>query len=182
MSGYFNPRPPRGGRRPASCSLRLRRCNFNPRPPRGGATDIGIPHVATWLFQSTPPRGGRQLSTLNLPSLITISIHAPREGGRLLRCVKRSAIPNFNPRPREGGDLDATSSSSTVYISIHAPREGGDHRREWRSICHRHFNPRPPRGGRRYGRSLHRQRAGISIHAPREGGDLRPTFRSCSCL
>ena len=33
---YFNPRPPRGGRRdhpsePGSCS-----CNFNPRPPRGG--------------------------------------------------------------------------------------------------------------------------------------------------
>ena len=33
---YFNPRPPRGGRRGLSCTHRPDIKYFNPRPPRGG--------------------------------------------------------------------------------------------------------------------------------------------------
>ena len=122
--------------------------------------------------------------------------------------------------PREGGDAEMLEQKSREYISIHAPREGGDG-----AALHGHhaahifqstppargatittrlfqfqtfyFNPRPPRGGRRA--TLHRQHrlaigfqstppargatsissksalvSFISIHAPREGGD-------CSC-
>ena len=56
-------------------------------------------------FQSTPPARGATKSQRVAPSIKTISIHAPREGG----------------------DLTEQSQELTrKIISIHAPREGGD--------------------------------------------------------
>ena len=55
---YFNPRPPRGGRRRGRSRGR-KLVNFNPRPPRGGRQS---------LFPLSPFD-------------FWISIHAPREGG-----------------------------------------------------------------------------------------------------
>ena len=59
---------------------------------------------------------------------VSISIHAPREGGDFTK-------QEFDPwrdisihAPREGGDNDvAADIICTINISIHAPREGGDH-------------------------------------------------------
>ena len=50
---YFNPRPPRGGRRG---ERQLTRCpkNFNPRPPRGGRRAVKIHGCRDGIFQSTP--------------------------------------------------------------------------------------------------------------------------------
>ena len=105
-------------------------------------------------------------------SRISISIHAPREGGDGLCGQSSKVLQDFNPRPPRGGRRHATR---TV-----------EH--------HGHFNPRPPRGGRLAARDLHRggrtfqsmppargatsspamaiTEAIISIHAPREGGDV----------
>ena len=56
---HFNPRPPRGGRRPSTTISSSIRADFNPRPPRGG----------------------RQSTKKTPPKKLRISIHAPREGG-----------------------------------------------------------------------------------------------------
>ena len=74
--------------------------------------------------------------------------------------------------PREGGDAEMLEQKSREYISIHAPREGGDG-----AALHGHhaahiFQSTPPARGATclaaLGRQLHPL---ISIHAPREGGD-----------
>ena len=58
---------------------------------------------------------------------MTISIHAPREGG---------------------DDYGVTFTHYSDMISIHAPREGGDALPDVLTTSTLHFNPRPPRGGR----------------------------------
>ena len=54
---------------------------FNPRPPRGGR----LPASSRWSghrpFQSTPPARGATPQTRRQIPCIEISIHAPREGG-----------------------------------------------------------------------------------------------------
>ena len=57
-ASYFNPRPPRGGRRLLT-SMIAAHGNFNPRPPRGGRLNFFV-YAANDML---------------------ISIHAPREGG-----------------------------------------------------------------------------------------------------
>ena len=51
--------------------------------------------------------------------------------------------------PREGGDTIFPISRWICSISIHAPREGGDQESDSRTAAEKDFNPRPPRGGRR---------------------------------
>ena len=77
---YFNPRPPRGGRR-LTCTHRPDIKYFNPRPPRGGRLQrhIAMQHGAT--FQSTPPARGATAIQCFWSWGLSISIHAPREGG-----------------------------------------------------------------------------------------------------
>ena len=59
VTSYFNPRPPRGGRRCSWTSSTTSSKNFNPRPPRGGRQDVKYADGSTK----------------------TISIHALREEG-----------------------------------------------------------------------------------------------------
>ncbi len=61
---------------------------------------------------------------------MSISIHAPREGGDESGVhIGESSTWYFNPRPPRGGRrFDGWSYTLTFDISIHAPREGGDHR------------------------------------------------------
>ena len=105
----------------------------------------------------------------------TISIHAPREGGRRRAPEKlRTGGSNFNPRPprggrllqinerryinifqstppARGGDAKNTAAYAVQYrISIHAPRKGGDYCTFACSMMLHDFNPRPPQGGRRH--------------------------------
>ena len=56
----FNPRPPRGGRRPRFV-LGSSSWNFNPRPPRGGRLSISSPITSQENFNPRPPRGGRPM-------------------------------------------------------------------------------------------------------------------------
>ena len=57
--GYFNPRPPRGGRQMGDWRM-VSYVHFNPRPPRGGRRAVGAGR--NWrpdYFNPRPPRGGR---------------------------------------------------------------------------------------------------------------------------
>ena len=149
-SSYFNPRPPRGGR-PSLVAQRSIRFLFQSTPPARGATST-TPFISFSYsgFQSTPPARGATSARLIQPTALTISIHAPREGG----------------------DFVGTICLLALIISIHAPREGGDVSYPIDCKVCDNFNPRPPRGGRRYGSGYAILPYFISIHAPREGGDL----------
>ena len=150
LSGYFNPRPPRGGRRPVP----------QPAPP---PANISI---------HAPREGGDDQARETAQQAPVISIHAPREGGDwhhgppLIGQVQFQSTPPargataappepgrytiyFNPRPPRGGRLAPRAAAHWAgSISIHAPREGGDQIRGRSPQRAQHFNPRPPRGGR----------------------------------
>ena len=149
------------------------------------------------LFQSTPPARGATATVRRLVQIIRISIHAPREGGDVVRiavlttntyfnprpprggrrriCTLLSCRLHFNPRPPRGGRLDYWIAWYTLpRISIHAPREGGDSLPSGTRKRSSYFNPRPPRGGRLAVMDCRETATSrISIHAPREGGDAR---------
>ena len=74
-------------------------------PREGGDRLAAVTQLAEVLvFQSTPPRGGRQAEKVKQEPLFRISIHAPREGGDKW-CEK------------------IVNGEKTV-ISIHAPARG----------------------------------------------------------
>ena len=60
--------------------------------------------------------------------IIDISIHAPREGGDVIRWKKSTLgiLQISIHAPREGGDHGLVHKLRLFAISIHAPREGGD--------------------------------------------------------
>ena len=150
LQRYFNPRPPRGGRPWKIYLFTPPPRHFNPRPPRGGRHYSCNNRGMDRRFQSTPPARGATPSSPHYSTPITISIHAPREGGDSGCHLQQLAAHHFNPRPPRGGRPSRpTFTGRLCTISIHAPREGGD------SHCRR----RHPWSGP------------ISIHAPREGGD-----------
>ena len=79
--------------------------NFYPRPPQGGRPTIGSTLLSAGKFLSTPSArratdmdrdGGRHPE---------ISIHALREEGDTLHCLKRRTTMHFYPRPPRGGRL-----------------------------------------------------------------------------
>ena len=78
---------------------------FQSTPPARGATDSATDWMSATVFQSTPPARGATVPCACLIGAVTISIHAPREGGDL------------------GAEHDLCP---LLHISIHAPREGGD--------------------------------------------------------
>ena len=123
---YFNPRPPRGGRRALILSRRPMNFYFNPRPPRGGRLLVFC-FCSCWsYFNPRPPRGGR-----------------------LLLCFRLLISLLFQSTPPARGATDFPARSCILIdISIHAPREGGDTHAQYIGGGYIHFNPRPPRGGR----------------------------------
>ena len=172
-TSYFNPRPPRGGRRfivripdqIIMISIHAPReggdsCqfphyagydDFNPRPPRGGRQCSRSRTSFPSRFQSTPPARGATAASLKARRSTTsyFNPRPPRGGRRLMSKSYTEGMCDFNPRPPRGGRLKLRQDRPIrVEISIHAPREGGD--------------LVDPAG-------VHK--GGISIHAPREGGD-----------
>ena len=215
----FQSTPPARG---ATCTWRTApadRPYFNPRPPRGGRrTKVTGYNVFTTISIHAPREGGDRLQCF-FRLLAGISIHAPREGGDVQCIQPLSALLKISIHaPREGGDLlQRLSARNCQIISIHAPREGGDTVQNRLSYgterfqstppargatpalpvtgaLEFYFNPRPPRGGRlhivasqvkeelfqstppaRGATTIYYAYAvvaGISIHAPREGGDF----------
>ena len=162
---------PRKGVRLSSFRLLCYGFNFNPRTPQGGATRCPEAFVTRCSFQSThPARGCDALTENNFLSfcyfnprtpqggatsgitinqvLITISIHAPRKGVRLM--------------------ADQLMAEADEFQSTH-PARGCDARLMRLSLFKKHFNPRTPQGGATE-RICRRCRSWIiSIHAPRKG-------------
>mgnify|MGYP004542842567 CR=1 FL=1 len=126
-TGYFYPRPPRGGRPGRKPTGRGQRPNFYPRPPRGGRRFVAV-------------YDGQDL---------VISIHALREEGDRAARNTWAAQKDFYPRPPRGG---RRCGESCIFnkgnISIHALREEGDFHQQNTACKYHDFYPRPPRGGR----------------------------------
>ena len=153
FSGYFNPRPPWGGR-PSVAFSAFSPNHFNPRPPWGGrlkSLDLDDDKMA---FQSTPSVGRATCMHPPKRHAQVISIHALRGEGDTANRPKLLQQIYFNPRPPWGGRRPTSSQQK---------------RRKY-------FNPRPPWGGRRarHGLGLYIY-AGISIHALRGEGDTKLT-------
>ena len=147
--------------------------------PARGATAARSCPAAVVLFQSTPPRGGRQNHCKGRRAPRHISIHAPARGATIV------AKPEFSP-----------------FKFQSTPPRGGRQDGRWVSICNRRFQSTPPRGGRHTGRALcnadigfqstpprggrlqrvlHRRTAGHFNPRPREGGDVtHPPCRGSS--
>ena len=151
MSGYFNPRPPRRGRRVhASDKLLL--------------LSISI-HV--------PREGGDNSAKESIKSAI-ISIHVPREGGDSRRPSQGRHEQHFNPHPPRRGRLHnpGNLSRSNLFQST-SPAKGATVRVDTMPMTPLNFNPRPPRRGRPSAILSMRPVSRISIHVPREGGDVK---------
>ena len=161
----FNPRPhARGDTRHLRLTPSL--SSFNPRPhargdvksdqftrldlvsihaPTRGATFFSTSYIKRRMFQSTPPRGGRQDHRLKQFAHCQVSIHAPTRGATKLD-VLRGARRVFQSTPPRGGRLPSPL--------------------EWRARDL--FQSTPPRGGR----PLSLAQCGevlVSIHAPTRG-------------
>ena len=80
VSQYFNPRPPRGGRRRKIDNARKGPMISIHAPREGGDVNFGIEKKVYYYFNPRPPRGGR------LPA-----------------AVPAQADVDFNPRPPRGG-------------------------------------------------------------------------------
>ena len=172
LSGYFYPRPPRGGRplrhlsrtssQPISIHalreegdaegqlLEKQITNFYPRPPRGGRRSPTVFGWGVFLFLSTPSARRATSAVPVWTPIQQISIHALREEGDVLRTAMFRPVAYFYPRPPRGGrPEDNGTSGDFELISIHALREEGD----------------------QAGVYQHREENQISIHALREEGD-----------
>ena len=123
---YFYPRPPRGGRQHYA-ELTGMLAEFLSTPSARRATsDYHQRSDQYYDFYPRPPRGGRRYRPATPHRRKTISIHALREEGDVLR---------------DTFDYD-------ISISIHALREEGDPSTSATSASSKNFYPRPPRGGR----------------------------------
>ena len=128
FGGYFNPRPPWGGRPIRPTPQDHMPCYFNPRPPWGGRPYFTELIDESSSFQSTPSVGRATKEKARIASAINrISIHALRGEGDRTRYITDTVIENFNPRPPWGGRLNClVCFVQFLLISIHALRGEGD--------------------------------------------------------
>ena len=150
-SGYFYPRPPRGGRRSDSTlSASASAISIHALREEGDRSRcITLCYVED--FYPRPPRGGRPTAGTAALSQLAISIHALREEGdsKMIFC---GTSPEISIHAlREEGDVRAAPREPAIQaISIHALREEGDPTRLSAKAGAHYFYPRPPRGGRRW--------------------------------
>ena len=100
---------------------------FNPRPPCGGRLNITCPAAQPIRFQSTAPVWGPTTHFSRYLQGQKISIHGPRVGADNSFANFSAVKLNFNPRPPCGGRRTSlTQTGSKTVISIHGPRVGAD--------------------------------------------------------
>ena len=122
-----------------------------------GATSVMGMLASVGMFQSTPPRWGRQGDRRELGSGRIVSIHAPAMGAASYRIRRFRAFGGFNPRPRDGGDTATAADNEADIVSIHAPAMGATNR---------------------YGTEM--READVSIHAPAMGATFRHKLTALS--
>ena len=154
-SDGFNPRPRTGGDPPRARQIEIRG-DVSIHAPARGATKYASPEqTETYLFQSTPPHGGRPKVYPKPDPGIPVSIHAPARGATSSIIVTVTPEIGFNPRPRTGGDF----SEGCFW-----PKSGA-------------FQSTPPHGGRPP-LSTARSTTARFQSTPPHGGRLRP-FKCC---
>ena len=85
-----------------------------------------------------------------LGGVLSISIHAPREGGDFFFLLECLNYQYFNPRPPRGGRRHPAGTDSHLFP----------------------FQSTPPARGATHPEKAEEAPQDISIHAPREGGDI----------
>ena len=191
----FNPRTPRGVRRPEPQRLKPM-SDFNPRTPRGvrpptkgimlGGFFISIhapregcdsrcpqPELPKTQFQSThPARGATRISTHCCVTCTFQSTHPARGATRCSRgCLDTRS--NFNPRtPRGVRPLFVSAFDQYDYdFNPRTPR-GVRRHHQVPSIAGTRFQSTHPARGATWPTDDIDEAARISIHAPREGCDM----------
>ena len=112
--------------RGATQSLRIRSSrsrNFNPRSREGSDLCVGVPLTILFGFQSTLPRGERQLLSQIGRCTWVFQSTLPR-GERRFTFAEQTHKSDFNPRSREGSDQASSRANIVTGISIHAPARG----------------------------------------------------------
>ena len=117
--------PGRGATNVGLVSLR-RDLGFNSRTPGGVRLFKSSPSSPGKEFQFTHPGRGATKKTKRAKVVVTVSIHAPREGcdATAVRMPARKLVSIH--APREGCDEVYLPARSILPVSIHAPREGCD--------------------------------------------------------
>ena len=146
----FNPRTPRGVRRPGAGRLH-HQMPISIHAPREGCDGIGVPagHDPLLHFNPRTPRGvrlGPQMILTRPP--VFQSTHPARGATAPLLPPKQSPTPISIHAPREGCDTGRAAGMPQHAISIHAPREGCDKQGGFSISTGENFNPRTPRGVR----------------------------------
>ena len=151
IDAYFNPRPPRGGRRLLRVKSSKSSSYFNPRPPRGGRP------CACWEACETLEISIHALREEGDPDRHPgchdhcISIHALREEGDLNFCPECGRQLKFQSTPSaRRATHDLFHSPGFVYEFQSTPSARRATLMALPSLSRMaYFNPRPPRGGRR---------------------------------
>ena len=148
-SGYFYPRPPRGGRRPASLDhTECSSISIHALREEGDTATLSVMSEVR-DFYPRPPRGGRHAGTEGLTVAKAISIHALREEGDLVSMVLHTFLCYFYPRPPRGGRRSWTLKRLMILRFLSTPSARRATKKLptiWRGTSD--FYPRPPRGGR----------------------------------
>ena len=110
-----------------SCSraVRVSIFLFQSTPPHGGRPLGVCSRFPDYWFQSTPPHGGRLLYRVEILGC-SVSIHAPAWGATPRGRNRRSRSHCFNPRPRMGGDIWWRACTTRPCGFNPRPRMGGD--------------------------------------------------------
>ena len=147
---YFNPRPPRGGRRRSPHATMSFSHYFNPRPPRGGRPIWQAYQGRSTGFQSTP--SARRATGWLFQDFRGryISIHALREEGDFTTMPSTLAEAQFQSTPsaRRATVKSFLQKPLTKHFNPRPPRGGRPAFSRFCACCIKYFNPRPPRGGR----------------------------------
>ena len=112
-----------------------RTTGFNPRTPGGVRPGSDGNKKVTGWFQSTHPGRGATFRIDEIPATDAVSIHAPRAGCDILKCLTVMDVAVSIHAPRAGCDATASKVRNFAAVSIHAPRAGCDF--VYGSIYHR---------------------------------------------
>ena len=119
--------------------------NFNPRSHEGSDFFWYIVSTPKFRFQSTLPRGERQMFGLDIDVRLRFQSTLPR-GERQSRTSFNYVQTDFNPRSHEGSDKNPFLNLSHGLISIHAPTRGATCHFCSYTHCIKYFNPRSHEG------------------------------------
>ena len=151
--------------RPSACKAK----SFNPRTRVGCDGEQPLTMTKTNGFQSTHPRGVRQLEGADKFNASLVSIHAPAWGATRGQGIGAARCTGFNPRTRVGCDqaIEHKFDDELTFQSTH-PR--GVRREQHIGCCaQQHVSIHAPAWGATTAPKDHDVPLLVSIHAPAWG-------------